>query len=460
MLVFQRDWKHIEDGCKRAGIETKWLLEIVAETNLYLPEDWRLTRSNNNFIIQIVSRRHTPALIGTCYLLDNDNMLHVIDTIFLKGWFDKYDVQTAMGQYQGKITLSKKKKHPEIIIPNLYFFRPCPDNSISPLFARQYEKIKEDKDGEAVGDQYHRIHPLTKAGLDIEHFRWILWKTNGDISFTDTVNTDYHGKDYWMVPSLEADRKRGTFHTYQSNYRSLLQKYGITQSQTQEKLLTAYETEYKFTVPGTQDDAYCTFQLVNSIIETTDITITDNDNRAKKQVDTYFDDDDFSLHAAGTSFRVRNKKTGLCITLKKRFPAKKENSQKELYQRIEEEAIISFSQKNELLSGKPLNTFPYRLISYTVPDCGKLKPRVIVRNKRKTLYLRDRQYLKAELHLDSVIYEIEGKAHGPYFEIEIESKGTPLETIEKLAGNLEKKLGLMPSRQSKYERGISLLQKN
>lgn len=68
MLVFQRNWEeHIKEyWCKRAGIEFKWLVEVVAEINLYLPDDWRLTRSTNNFRIQIVAD-HAATLVGHGY---------------------------------------------------------------------------------------------------------------------------------------------------------------------------------------------------------------------------------------------------------------------------------------------------------------------------------------------------------------------------------------------------------
>ena len=59
MLVFQKDWSHLEDRCKtRVGIAPDWFIQIVAEINLYLPNDWRLTRSKNNFFIQVVAQCH------------------------------------------------------------------------------------------------------------------------------------------------------------------------------------------------------------------------------------------------------------------------------------------------------------------------------------------------------------------------------------------------------------------
>lgn len=46
MLTFELDWNHIqglgddfEKGCRRAGIDPAWLVKIVVEIDLYLPDD-------------------------------------------------------------------------------------------------------------------------------------------------------------------------------------------------------------------------------------------------------------------------------------------------------------------------------------------------------------------------------------------------------------------------------------
>ena len=198
--------------------------------------------------------------------------------------------------------------------------------------------------------------------------------------------------------------------------------------------------------------------MIPELIEGSDFSIDDFDRKAKEQVDTYFDDNNLSLHAVGASFRTRKKKKdNIQTTFKKRRPVSKSFSKEGLYARIEEEAVITSSQEAELIAGKPINAFPYRLLPYIAPDCGKLAPKVKVINNRKVFHIRDEQYRKAELCLDAIRYEIDGVVHGPYFEIEIKSKGAPREKIKELAERLEENLGLIPSQQSKYERGISLL---
>ncbi|HID30744.1 MAG TPA: hypothetical protein EYP19_12165, partial [Desulfobacterales bacterium] len=202
MLVFQTDWKHIKEGCTRANVNLGWLVEVVAEINLYLPDDWRMTRSTNNFRIQIVAEE-MPALVGFSYRGSGDEIIHIIDSVFPKGYFDKFDLQAIGSKPITRVDKSIKQQHPEIVIPNVYFYRPCPDDSVTPLFARQYVKIKLGRDGNPVGDQYHRIHPLSKAGLDLEHFRWVHWNINGHVEDVETPDAGYHGKDYWEVPLLE-----------------------------------------------------------------------------------------------------------------------------------------------------------------------------------------------------------------------------------------------------------------
>lgn len=284
MLVFQLNLDHLEERCTdRAGRELKWLLEIVAEINLYLPDDWRMTRSNNNFRIQVVGK-DTPALVGHSYRAYGDEILHIIDSVFEKGFPDQYDHSAATGKSRSRFNAGTKCRHPECIVPNLYFFRPCPDDSPTPLFARQYEKVFRGKDGKPVGT---------------------------------------------------------------------------------------------------------------------------------------------------------------------------------LYERIEEESIITEPQKKALLEGRQINVFPYRLIAYMAPQCRSIRPKIRVINKRQVLILEDSDRRKVEMCLDEVTYEPprkNGEVTLPlYFEIELESKGAPLESVERRARHLEKDLGLRSSPETKYQRGISLL---
>jgi inosine-uridine nucleoside N-ribohydrolase/uncharacterized protein YjbK len=462
MLVFQLNWKeHIRDdpekGCKRAGIDFKWLVEVVAEINAYLPDDWRMTRSTNNFRINIVSNKHTVALVGYSYRTSEDRILSIIDSVHPKNYGDIYDLKESTGKKEKRINASLKKKNPPT--PNLYFYRPCPPDSKIPLFARQYERIKYKKDGSPVGRQYHRIHPLTKAGLDLTHSRWVRWTINGDVMPVDTIPPDYHGKDYWEIPDLVSAGKRACAEKYIDVYNEIVKEVNVALPKAEKNDHIQYEIEYKFLVPGTGQDVNASFELIEEYIRKSSFTIQDADSKAKVQTDTYFDDDRLSLHAGGASFRVRKKEGTICATLKKRLPAEKAYSDTGLYQRIEEEAIITSDQEKELLAGQDINAFPYRLLPFIAPGCKILSSKFQLSNKRKTIILSDNDNYnrKIELCLDKISYKIEGNERRPFFEIEIESKGAHRDTIKKIADYLESNLELIPSQQSKYERGISLL---
>lgn len=463
MLVFQLNWNHIEGtadelnkGCARAGIEPKWLVEVVAEINLYLPDDWRMTRSTNDFRILVASREKNILLVGFSYRTDENKILSVIDSVHLKHFNDNIASSFQIGKK--KKTSSSQGKSMRSGAPNLYFFRPAPENDVTPLFARQYERIKKKSDGLLTGDEYHRIHPLTKRGLDLTHFHWVRWTNQGDVKF-DTVDPQYHGKDFWDIKILKNEPKRTFLEKYIENFNEICKKYEVKVQRAIEDTPNPYETEYKFLVPGTPSEARKIFNLLEEYIPATGLDTYDKPKSRKKQEDIYFDDDHFSLHAEGISFRVRKKdKDNILVTLKKRLPSTKGYSKKGLYVRIEEEAVITASEEKMLMAGKPINAFPYRVLSYIAPRHGLLRPKLNVINKRKAIILNDKKLRKAELCLDSVFFEFDGKpSFGPYFEIEIESKGLPVNKIVELAHDLQETFGLIPSLQSKYERGISLM---
>ncbi|MBE0426932.1 MAG: hypothetical protein IBX72_09835 [Nitrospirae bacterium] len=95
MLVFQRNFDHIEDGCNRAEIDPKWLIEVVDEIKLYLPDDWRMTRTKNNFMIKIVAE-HNVTLVGYSYRAKDNVIINIIDTVFLKDYFDQHDLRASL----------------------------------------------------------------------------------------------------------------------------------------------------------------------------------------------------------------------------------------------------------------------------------------------------------------------------------------------------------------------------
>jgi hypothetical protein len=231
----------------------------------------------------------------------------------------------------------------------LYYYRPCPEDFTSPLFARQYEKVKINPKGELTGDQFHRLHPLKKEGLDLEHFHWVRWTTNGDVERCEYPEEGYHGKDYWVIPPLSGKVHRSTWKDYSQGLERLLDEYGISKPVPFESGIVSYETEFKLAVPGTEPDVHAVFDLIDEKISMAGFKIRDYSKRSQLQEDVYFDDPQLTLYKNGSSFRLRKKKNNLRVTLKKRFCTVEGKTDGLLYERIEEEATITPKQRDALI---------------------------------------------------------------------------------------------------------------
>ncbi|MBE0428139.1 MAG: nucleoside hydrolase [Nitrospirae bacterium] len=346
---------------------------------------------------------------------------------------------------------------PEAFVPNLYFFRPRPENFNSPLFARQYEKIRLYGNEAQTGDQYHRIHPLTKAGLDLERFCWIKWYVSGEVEFVDYADEKYHGKDFWNIPLFRDEKQRSKDpQQYMQSYNALLKRFNIKPAQPPSVSPTSYEIEYKFLVDKAIQDKIFDFLAHDA----TDIGLHHemplDEISTKEQIDTYFDDEKLMLNRIGASFRIREKKENIRVTLKKRVPVS-EYAEESRYERMEEEATITKAQRDLLFNGGSINALPFRLITYIAPLCSLVKPILKVINKRKTVVMEDASHRKVEISFDKVFYEFAKAQIGPYYEIEFESKGLPRDGMKKLVALIEEKFSPIQSLQSKYQRGVSLM---
>jgi inorganic triphosphatase YgiF len=254
------------------------------------------------------------------------------------------------------------------------------------------------------------------------------------------------------------------------NYGRAMRKYGVTLPKPPEMPASPYEHEYKFLIEGNEQHARETFNLIQleaesggAFLKETGFKVREeSEKRSRQQVDLYFDDKQLTLYSSGVSFRLRERRDVMRVTLKKRLPVSEQSARHEgLYERIEEEAVITEPQKHALLEGKQINVFPYRLIAYVAPQCRSIWPKLKVVNRRQVLILEDSDHRKVEMCLDEVTYEPPLKGGDvllpPYFEIELESKGAPRDSVERLARHLETDLGLKPSLETKYQRGITLL---
>jgi inosine-uridine nucleoside N-ribohydrolase/adenylate cyclase class IV len=466
MLIFQKDWDLVEKRIEERGnFDPAEVVRMVSDINRYLPDDWRMTRSTDSFRIQVIKKgSESISLVGHCYLSDEGRTVNIIDTVFLSRWFDQRDVEAIIGNLgDRKIERDFIRQHPYVLTPNLYYFLPpLPDDAASPLYGRQYEKIRMDEERAIpFTDQYHRIHPLTKAGLDLNHYRWIRWTIDGEVREVDYPESGYHGPTYWMLHRLSDEHRRTGLDDYLKTYRQVLQKYDVAPPTAAPQYAPQYEIEYKFLVPPPRYMAEAEFKKIRQKID--DLSFRIISEKKTSQSDEYFDDDAFSLNRVGASFRLRERKDNVRVTLKKRLPHDSTGApspaaaREGRYVRIEEEVVVSAAQVADLRAGRPLPVFPYLLISYIAPRHQDIKPVLQVENERTILLIEDPKGGCAEVCLDRVTYDIKGEKVGPFFELELEGKGMNEDALADLAERMERELGLVPSRQSKYERGVSLL---
>ena len=438
--------------------DVKKLMLIIEEINLYLPDDWRMTRTQNNFriFIQIQEPQTSVSFIlaGNSFRQTNGNILHVIETVLRPEYFDQFDKETLVSQNDIYALPAEMRpeaykiirmNHPELVRPNLYFFKPHPEECDTPLFARQYERVFEsDKERE-----FHRIHPLTKNGMDSNKFRWIRWTCFGEGNFVKSPDSKSHGRDYWRIPSTKFSRET----LIKQEHAKLLKENDISYTKG-ENPDTPYEIEYKLMYTGEPGTRKELFKAAESIIKRNQFRI--DSRKEVVQNDTYVDDDDFNILFGGGSFRVRKTSESARLT----FKAKRSdtNTIEGKYARLEEEQTITFSDANALLQGHEINAVPFKALKVRFPSCGILKPRVKNETTRQILYIRNKEGQEAEVCFDFVrFFNLTDNEIGRDVEIEIESKGMPIIQIADLADKLENELDLKPSQLSKYERAFELL---
>ena len=147
MLVFQKNFAHIEDRCDRAGITVKWLLEAVDEINLYLPDDWRMTRSKNNFLIQIVAGP-LPKLMGHTFRVkntkeDEEEILHIIDTVLKKDHFVADDLRAVTKGERGRVKKDFKAEHFEKLLRGVERLGEELDGELQPMLDRPVSQLDQ-----------------------------------------------------------------------------------------------------------------------------------------------------------------------------------------------------------------------------------------------------------------------------------------------------------------------------
>ena len=450
MIVFQKSFDHIVDTLReRANVEPEWLLGVVAEMNLFLPDDWRMTASTNQFRIHISAPEATLALVGSSFRDSADEVIHIVDTVFRPHFISK----EVSGQSPAILTsTAQKASHAHRLTPNLYFFRPCPPDTPSPLFGRQYEKVNVREDGTIAGRQFHRLQPLTKAGIDPDHYRWVQWDTNGHVEFVDYTEPGYHGRSYWAVPPLNKKR-RDSADAYRAAMHALCDGYGVPKLAAPDLLFEPYRNEYKMVLPASDALSGEILDSLVSVVEELGYRVEYWERRSSSQEDTYFDDAVLTLYNRGLSFCLRDTGEVKLITLKGRLPSQ-DIPGAHAYRRLKEEVAIARDDESAIRNGERLDAFPCRLLLYLAPDCGRLEEKLRIETQRRRMTIVDTQGEKATITWDRVHYPSSGGEPRAEMELELESDGMRAKDMQALAELLGNALGLSRTTRSRYTRAV------
>ncbi len=163
------------------------LEEILYLLESYVPDDWRLARNGPEFLIRDVERGLT--LVGVQKRKRRSaTICKYLDTNLPIGGVSKGQ-QAIHWDDPARDVIAKR--------PNLFIGKEDIHEifKISPLLARQYEKIHP----ENRRVEYFKLHPLLKKGIHTKYV-WIKWSTNnGKIEFVDGPPKDFHGEDFWKL---------------------------------------------------------------------------------------------------------------------------------------------------------------------------------------------------------------------------------------------------------------------
>lgn len=172
-----------------------------------------------------------------------------------------------------------------------------------------------------------------------------------------------------------------------------------------------------------------------------------------KEEDTYLDTEELDLHRQELSYRIRKQDNTFLVTLKQK-PVRTGA----IYSRIEEEEYI----KEEDIP----KVYDYSLNIKPVQEAkklaeGKKLQKIFTIDKHRKRVVITKGNFMIKLDMDTIQFLIKGLKEKEH-ELEIESKNTPMEEVEKIQGFLKQKFGkkLKPSKRSKYERGLALLAKS
>lgn len=169
------------------------------------------------------------------------------------------------------------------------------------------------------------------------------------------------------------------------------------------------------------------------------------------QDDVYFDTLNGQLFGQGKSFRLRQSCGQYAVTFKEKLT--------ENHVRMEFEETITELQAQRLLDSDLTDVFQVKVIQTAISHLGtnRINPIFCLQNNREKWYL-DSGLANLEICFDSIQYMDIGQSR--FFEeneLELELKEGDPEFHWKITNLLSQQYTLIPSFQSKYERGVKLL---
>jgi len=204
------------------------------------------------------------------------------------------------------------------------------------------------------------------------------------------------------------------------------------------------EIESKFHVESLR-----VFDLIRSQKQIAGHNLTNQEKVA--QYDVYFDTLNGQLFGQGKSFRLRQGCGQYTVTFKEKLT--------ESHVRMEFEEKITELQAQRLLDSDLTDVFQVKVIQTAISHLGtnRINPIFCLRNNREKWYL-DSGLANLEICFDSIQYMDIGQSR--FFEeneLELELKEGDPEFHWKITNLLSQQYALTPSFQSKYERGVKLL---
>jgi len=204
------------------------------------------------------------------------------------------------------------------------------------------------------------------------------------------------------------------------------------------------EIESKFHVESLR-----VFDLIRSQKQIAGHNLTNQEKVA--QYDVYFDTLNGQLFGQGKSFRLRQGCGQYTVTFKEKLT--------ESHVRMEFEETITELQAQRLLDSDLTDVFQVKVIQTAISHLGtnRINPIFCLRNNREKWYL-DSGLANLEICFDSIQYMDIGQSR--FFEeneLELELKEGDPEFHWKITNLLSQQYALTPSFQSKYERGVKLL---